>query len=248
VTVSATLGGVFLKGVAASRPAANAVAGGTVYSATDTGVISQSDGSSWSTWATIASGLADPMTTRGDMMIRNASNVTARVPIGSAGKVWRSDGTDPSWQTPAAPTFHGVFAYETGGAQSIPNSTDTKITFTSEYFDTDAFHDNGSNTSRITIPSGLGGYYLIGAHVQFATNASGTRALRLMKNGATINGTGGSLPAGAAALGLETNTIVSLVATDYIEADLYQTSGGSLNAGGTSGFDSNGIWAYLIGV
>jgi hypothetical protein len=53
-------------------------------------------------WATPSSGFADPMTTRGDMIVRNASNVTARVGIGSAGKVWSSDGTDPSWQTPAS--------------------------------------------------------------------------------------------------------------------------------------------------
>lgn len=59
MTVSATLLGTMLHGVAASRPAANAVAGGTVYSATDTGAITQSDGSSWATWATISAGIAD---------------------------------------------------------------------------------------------------------------------------------------------------------------------------------------------
>lgn len=52
-----TLSGVFLHGVAGSRPAANAVAKGTIYSATDTGAITQSDGvSTWTTWATIAAG------------------------------------------------------------------------------------------------------------------------------------------------------------------------------------------------
>jgi hypothetical protein len=50
---STTLPGVLLKGVAGSRPAANAVAAGTLYSATDTGAITQSDGvSTWSPWAT----------------------------------------------------------------------------------------------------------------------------------------------------------------------------------------------------
>lgn len=46
-------------------------------------------------------GLTDPMTTRGDIIVRNASNVTARLAIGSSGKVLQSDGTDISWQTPA---------------------------------------------------------------------------------------------------------------------------------------------------
>jgi hypothetical protein len=46
-----TLVGVLLSGLASARPAASAVAAGSLYSATDTGVISQSDGvSTWSTW------------------------------------------------------------------------------------------------------------------------------------------------------------------------------------------------------
>lgn len=101
MTVSATLLGTLLHGVAASRPAANAVAGGTVYSATDTGAITQSDGSSWATFATISSGMADPMTTRGDTIVRNASNVTARLAVGAAGTFYSSDGTDVSWKYPA---------------------------------------------------------------------------------------------------------------------------------------------------
>jgi hypothetical protein len=39
-------------------------------------------------------GLTDPMTTRGDMIVRNASNVTARLARGSADTYLGSDGTD----------------------------------------------------------------------------------------------------------------------------------------------------------
>jgi hypothetical protein len=46
-------------------------------------------------------GLADPMTTRGDLIVRNASNVTARLGRGSASQVLTSDGTDVAWATPA---------------------------------------------------------------------------------------------------------------------------------------------------
>ncbi len=49
-----------------------------------------------------SSGMTDPMTTRGDMIIRNASNATARLGRGSAGQVLTSDGTDLAWQTPSA--------------------------------------------------------------------------------------------------------------------------------------------------
>ena len=49
-----------------------------------------------------AAGISDPMTTRGDIIVRNSSNVTARLAIGTSGKVLSSDGTDVSWQTAGA--------------------------------------------------------------------------------------------------------------------------------------------------
>jgi hypothetical protein len=45
--------------------------------------------------------LTDVMTTRGDLIYRNASNVTARLPIGTATHVLTSDGTDVSWAAPS---------------------------------------------------------------------------------------------------------------------------------------------------
>lgn len=51
-----TVPGMFLTGDHASRPAANAVGGGTLYSCTDHSLIYQSDTSSWSTWATVGGG------------------------------------------------------------------------------------------------------------------------------------------------------------------------------------------------
>ena len=96
--VATTLNGVLLTGDHASRPAASAVAKGTLYRCTTHSLVYQSDGSSWSTWASLAgTGLSDPMTTRGDIIIRNASNVTARLGRGSANQVLTSDGTDVAW-------------------------------------------------------------------------------------------------------------------------------------------------------
>lgn len=167
MTVSATLGGVLLKGLAASRPAANAVAGGTVYSATDTGAITQSDGSSWSTWATISSGLVDPMTTRGDMMIRNAANATARLGRGTAGQVLTSDGTDIAWGTPASGVHHGgLFSGSTSCAsgaevlQTLANA-DTK--------DTDAFHFVSDANLTGTVTKTAASPNIVGVGTSFTT-------------------------------------------------------------------------------
>ena len=80
----------------ANRPAANS--GAVFYSCTTHSKVYRSDGSSWIDWLTLpSSGLSDPMTTRGDSIIRNSSNVTSRLAVGSADTVMKSDGTDPSW-------------------------------------------------------------------------------------------------------------------------------------------------------
>ncbi len=44
----------------------------------------------------------DPMTSRGDVIIRNAANVTARLGIGTSGQVMKSDGTDVTWEDEGA--------------------------------------------------------------------------------------------------------------------------------------------------
>jgi hypothetical protein len=60
------------------------------------GYFLKTDGSGGYTWAA-AGGFTDPMSTRGDIMYRNSSNVTARLGIGTADSVLRSNGTDVSW-------------------------------------------------------------------------------------------------------------------------------------------------------
>lgn len=50
-------------------------------------------------WTTL---FADPMTTIGDIIIRNGSNVTARLGIGTAGQVLTVVGGVPVWQTPSS--------------------------------------------------------------------------------------------------------------------------------------------------
>jgi hypothetical protein len=94
-----TVPGMFLTGDHASRPAATAVGSGSIYSCTTDSLIYQSDGATWTTWATLGTGgaIVDPMTTRGDMIVRNASNVTARLGRGTASQVLTSDGTDLLW-------------------------------------------------------------------------------------------------------------------------------------------------------
>lgn len=122
MTVSATLAGVLLKGTAAARPAANAVAGGTLYSATDTGAISQSDGSSWSAWATIAAGAATDTIydAKGDIAAGTGADTAARLPVGADDTILMADSgqsTGLKWvasATPSTQAFGDAAAAGTG--------------------------------------------------------------------------------------------------------------------------------------
>ena len=95
---------------------ATALAGVATLAATTPVAVNQATGSvtvslgtvpitSGGTGATSASaalsalgGFADPLTTRGDVIIRGAS-ATQRLAIGSANRVLTTDGTDPAWST-----------------------------------------------------------------------------------------------------------------------------------------------------
>jgi ribosomal protein L12E/L44/L45/RPP1/RPP2 len=61
-------------------------------------VLTMNSGATAPEWA---AGLTDPMTTRGDIIIRNAANATARLGVGTINQVLTSDGTDVAWAAQA---------------------------------------------------------------------------------------------------------------------------------------------------
>jgi len=140
-----------------------------------------------------------------------------------------AEATGLKWAAPASgSTFSGANVYK-DPAQAISNATWTNVTWNQETFDTDAFHDNSTNNSRFTIPSGKNGYYLITACLQFLSNPNGFRASVIRKNAsdyAKINWVTANSGDSTILVG---STTVSCVATDYIEVQVYQNSGGNLN-------------------
>lgn len=63
----------------------------------------QTDGAGVTNWVTPAAGFADPMTTAGDMIIRNAGNATDRLAVGDTNQVLTTGATGvPTWQTAGA--------------------------------------------------------------------------------------------------------------------------------------------------
>lgn len=82
-----------LDGTHAARPAATAVPAGTLYSCSDHSLIYQSDGSAWSTWATISSsGIAATIVdAKGDLIAATAADTVARLAVGSNDQVLTAD-------------------------------------------------------------------------------------------------------------------------------------------------------------
>ena len=169
----------------------------------------------------------------GDLLVGDAADALQRLAIGSNAQVLTVDTTVDGkikWATPAGggSTFSGAKCISNAGSISIANNTVQIITWNTEAFDTDSYHDNVSNASRITVPSGKTGYYQVIAALHYIGNATGQRQIRLDKNGVftsnvivSANGTG------------DTAFVYSetfyLTAADYLEISAYQNSGGALN-------------------
>lgn len=125
----------------------------------------------------------------------------------------------------------GAVVYN-NATQSINDSTETAVTFNSEDFDTDGFHSTSSNTSRLTIPTGLGGKYFFRGGTRYTGDADGIRDLKLRKNGTTnLRQVQDPSPSGAAPTDMEITGIFSLEAGDYIELIAYHTAGAATNIG-----------------
>ncbi len=73
-------------------------------------------------WATPASGFADPLSTRGDIMYRDPTNTTMRLGLGLSGQVLQSDGTDLAYATLTASSV-GLGSVENTALSTWPGTT-----------------------------------------------------------------------------------------------------------------------------
>jgi hypothetical protein len=130
--------------------------------------------------------------------------------------------------------FRGVKAVRTTDF-NINNDVDTAIQYNAaDIFDTDGFHDPATNNTRLTCPTGLGGYYLVAAEVHYAPDAVGFRRVSLRYNGATvISRSQDGNPDASRDISIFTETVVFLNPTDYVEVIARQNSGGTLAVRGT---------------
>lgn len=125
-----------------------------------------------------------------------------------------------AWVAVGGGSFVGCKVYKSTSQTVSAISTYTALTWDAESFDTNTFHDNSTNNSRITIPTGKSGKYLF----NFTAGVSTSQLKRIgwYKNGSRIeiglttspNYTGGTT------LSLTEN----LTAGDYIEVFVWNDS------------------------
>jgi hypothetical protein len=132
-----------------------------------------------------------------------------------------SGATAPEWAAAAAPALVGCSVKREAVSTAITANTAFAVALTTENFDTDSFHDNTTNNTRITIPSGKGGKYYISGFVNNALGSPGSYSiLYLYKNGAQLTAMGnreGNFIRGNGDPQLSFTQVVTLAAGDYIE-------------------------------
>lgn len=168
---------------------------------------------------------------KGDLIAASAADTPARLAVGNNGETLLADSsTATGLKWALSPNFVGCRVVKSGSNQSISNNTATNLTFNAETYDTNGFHSTTTSTSRITIPTNYGGYYQITTNVGFDTNSSGRRIVTIKLNGSTGIAIGETTPGSGIYPAFGASTTYYLNAGDFVECEVFQSSGGSLDA------------------
>ena len=146
----------------------------------------------------------------------------------------------PGPQGPAGATGSvdaGVRVTKSAGQNISGAGTTVEITWDQEDYDTDGYHDNATNNTRFTIPTGKAGYYIIEGNINYDADPTGERRASVQLNGSTFLVNTRIRPPGTGEnAGVNVGTMYYLNNGDYVELCGAQTSGGTIQARTTSFF------------
>jgi hypothetical protein len=164
-----------------------------------------------------------------------------RLAIGSVGYFLKSTGTRPEWgpigdvgeitasDQPTVKVYKTSNQTITNGAGTDdPVQGGTRVTFDSEEFDDQGFHSTISNTSRLTVPAGKGGVYIVIGQASWQTMTAGVRAAAwIYKNGTRRAIAEVPAPSGGLNFSFTIATFQQLADGDYIELFVRQDDASS---------------------
>lgn len=174
----------------------------------------------------------------GDQTARSHSN-------GAAVKHVLTVGALKTLSLPTGPT--GAKAVRTTTLSPTNDNTYRVITFDSEDFDTNGFHDTSSNSERMTIPAGMGGPYLVLLTVKQASDSAGTYITAAVRKGGSTFFGGSKASSSHDGNGYkiaEVSTIIELAGGEYLDAGYITNSTSAL--GDTSDTAGNTRISFAI--
>jgi fibronectin-binding autotransporter adhesin len=153
-------------------------------------------------WSTV---FVDPMTTRGDMIYRDATNATARLGRGTAGQTIKSDGTDIAWATlTGADVGLGNVTNDAQLKQSIGTAKGDLVTYT-------------ATNAPVRLPVGSNSQVLV---------SDSTQATGLRWSNITVGNNSIDFAQLSDAMTVDANTSINLAGKNLTISDL--TGGGAL--------------------
>ena len=178
--------------------------------------------------ASTTSGIVQTADTSGILNLQSNGTTVASVSstgVAVTGNITASGATGGIGYGPA------FSAYGTA-LQSLASATYTKIAFNTEAFDTANCYDS---TTNYRFTPNVAGYYQVNAATSLGPAvATAIQVTSIWKNGANALFSGASLNSVNTSYGIVSGLLYLNGSTDYVEAYIYQSSGGALNCGSNS--------------